>query len=230
MLILTPPQYPILLEYNPRAFAHLRTHRTTVKNVWYRFGVPPTSFEIRFVTRVAFMVRLVEVSTPSTLASLSISKSSETLAVLSRAKSKSMFTPSQSKVRIGTAAPSTGTKLVTSGCLRTLSARESGSTGAFSPSSEVDVPKISCRVHMLGITNNVSDGKTIIPHKCPKIEPSAHNLIFNNNQTAEKTLDTTYQYRLLARGYLDGTNRPYRAVLPPRLRPIWEDHVFHIRS
>lgn len=33
MLMLTPPQYPILLEYNPRALAHLRTHRTTARKV-----------------------------------------------------------------------------------------------------------------------------------------------------------------------------------------------------
>ena len=33
MLIFTPPQYPILFEYNPLLLAHLRTNRTTVRNV-----------------------------------------------------------------------------------------------------------------------------------------------------------------------------------------------------
>ena len=47
------------------------------------------------------------------------------------ANSKSMLMPSQSNVKMGTAAFSTGTKLVTSGWRRIRSARESGSRGGL---------------------------------------------------------------------------------------------------
>jgi hypothetical protein len=66
---------------------------------------------------------------------------------LSRAKSKSILTPSQSNVKMGTAAPSTGSKLVTLECRRMRSASQSGSRTTSAPSvSDGIVPKKFCHV------------------------------------------------------------------------------------
>ena len=128
ILIFTPPQYPILLEYNPRALAHLRTSRTTVRKVRYRSSLPErANAAMRLVTRGPFKLFSVAESTPLSTASLSISIPGGTLGDANRANSKSMFTPSKSNVNIGTAAFSMATKLVTSGCRRMRSARLSGS-------------------------------------------------------------------------------------------------------
>mmetsp|Transcript_57478 Transcript_57478/g.171485 ORF Transcript_57478/g.171485 Transcript_57478/m.171485 type:complete len:229 (+) Transcript_57478:1694-2380(+) len=140
MFMLTPPQYPILLLYRPRALAHLRTHLTTARNVLYRSGVPDAKAAIRFVTLGPFRLFSVAESTPSRTASLSMSSVGGTELEFSLAKSRSMLTPSQSKVRMGTAAPSTGTKFVTSGWRLIRSASESGSLRLASSDSSPSKP------------------------------------------------------------------------------------------
>jgi len=67
------------------------------------------------VTLGPFKLFSVDESTPLSTKSLSISKLEGTDGVFNLANSKSILIPSQSNVRIGTAAFSTGTKLVTSG-------------------------------------------------------------------------------------------------------------------
>mmetsp|Transcript_50859 Transcript_50859/g.108361 ORF Transcript_50859/g.108361 Transcript_50859/m.108361 type:complete len:215 (-) Transcript_50859:171-815(-) len=135
MLMFTPPQYPILFEYSPRFLAHFRTRRTTARKVWYRFSVPLTRAAMRLVTRGPLRLFSVAESTPLRTASSSMSKFGGTDGVFNRANRRSMLMPSQSNVRIGTAAFSTGTKFVTSGWRRMRSARLSGSRGGGPSSS-----------------------------------------------------------------------------------------------